>query len=192
MPKTGRTQKYNSAPRQGEVQSYELIFVHGRKFFRSCKHLKINFMTSSKFLRTRKVIARLLVAMLYDGRYSTRNLGWIYRNYAGPLLGVSFETFSSYLDYDDDPLDDAGLPLYLIDGLWRLVNVPRTVDSLPADLLRRLARMGDVKVGYVRKHRPSGAAEEPSYAGSASAEELPSAEKSEAVTAKISFADVTV
>lgn len=97
------------------------------------------------------MIARLLVVMLYDGRYSARNLGWIYRNYAGPLLGVSFETFSSYLDDEDDPSGDGELPRYLVAGLWLLVNVPRMTDSLPADLLRRMSRMRHVKAGYARR-----------------------------------------
>ncbi len=124
------------------------------------------------------MIARLLVAMLYDGRYSARNLGWIYRNYAGPLLGVSFETFSSYLDDGDDPLDDVDMPPYLIVGLWLLVNVPRTTGSLPADLLRRMSRMRHVKAGYVR-HREAPAVpewEEMPYDGvivTADAEEEP-------------------
>lgn len=163
-----------------------MIFVYGRELFRLYEYLKIKFMTSSKFLKTRKMIARLLVVMLYDGRYFARNLGWIYRNYAGPLLGVSFETFSSYLDYDGDPLDDDDLPRYLIVGLWLLVNVPRTTGALPADLLRRMSRMRHVKAGYAR--RRASAVPEWDEIGSADGEPADAVEE----PAEVYFAEETV
>ncbi len=105
---------------------------------------------TSKLLDVRKAVVRLLVCMLYEGRYSTRNLGWIYRCYVSHLFGVSFETFSSYLDAENDPLDDVEIPTYIVVGLWALVNTPRDTDRLPEDLRRVLASASYVKTRCVR------------------------------------------
>lgn len=94
---------------------------------------------TDKFSDERKAIARLLVAMLYEGRYSARNLGWIYNRYGKYLSGVSFESFSSYLDSENDPLDDVRIPPYIVVGLWEMVNVPRCTCRIPEALRRRLA-----------------------------------------------------
>ncbi len=95
---------------------------------------------TNKFSSERKAVARLLVDMLYERRSSTRNLRWIYNRYAKYLFGVSFETFSSYLDRDNDPLDDVELPPYIVLGLWAMVNVPCGEHRYPAELRRLLSR----------------------------------------------------
>ena len=100
---------------------------------------------TSKLLDVRKAAARLLVNMLYQSRYSTRNLGWIYCHYAKYLFCVSFETFSSYLDYENEPLDDVEIPTYIVIGLWELIHVPRCADRLPDELRRMLSSMNYVK-----------------------------------------------
>ncbi len=106
-----------------------------------------------KYSDERDLFARYLVDMSYDGRNSVRNLKWIHRNYARFIFGTSFETFSSYLDYENNPLDDVELPLYLIEGLWRMVNVPRTLDRLSDDLVRKLnsAKYTRGRHGYTRR-----------------------------------------
>lgn len=143
--------KYHSRSLHRAGQSFELIFACGREYFRPYKQLKINFMTSSIYLKRHKLIARLLVDMLYEGRNSIRNLTWIYHNYARDILGVRFDTFSSYLDRGNDPFDDTELPPHIVAGLWELVKVPRDTVRLPEDLQRRITRMRYVKIGYDRK-----------------------------------------
>ncbi len=74
-------------------------------------------MMKSKTKKRCKAINRLLVDMLYDGRNSTRNLNWIHRNYVRHLFDVTQETFSSYLDVENEPLDDVKIPTYIVIGL---------------------------------------------------------------------------
>lgn len=73
-------------------------FCRRPRIFPAANHLKINSIMTNKFSAERKAAARLLVDMLYERRSSTRNLRWIYNRYAKYLFGVSFPTFSSYLD----------------------------------------------------------------------------------------------
>lgn len=116
-----------------------MIFVGGREYFRPLIFYN-QFDMTNKFSSERKAVARLLVDMLYERRSSTRNLRWIYSRYAKYLFGVSFETFSSYLDRDNDPLDVVELPPYIVLGLWAMVNVPCGEHRYPAELRRLLSR----------------------------------------------------
>ena len=87
----------------------------------------------------RDLFARYLVAMTYEGRNSVRNLKWVNEKFAKYIHGTSFESFSSYLDIESNPHENVELPLYIIEGLWMMVNVPRTLDRLSDDLVRKLA-----------------------------------------------------
>ena len=110
-------------------------------------------MVKSNTKKRCKAINRLPVDMLYDGRNSTRNLNWIHRNYVRHLFDVTQETFSSYLDVENEPFDGVKIPAYIVIGLWEMVKVPRSANRLPEDLRRRLASAECRRARYARARR---------------------------------------
>lgn len=91
-------------------------------------------------MRWRKLVARTLVAILYDSDDAQRNKQWIYDHYGIYLLGVDYDTFLNYLDETEDPLTDLDLPWHILIGLWLLVHLPMGFLQHPKTLIQKFQR----------------------------------------------------